>query len=99
MFSKDSCNFVCELCLMMSGTMFEMVSQIMLYGLVTSTLWVFIRESYESVLKNNNIHQGHNNRNYIIDLYGVKHCTGKQFHSVWHLRKCLQSGVLRECTV
>ena len=47
MFSKDSCQFVCELGLMLSGTMFEMgfTAYIMLYGLVTSTLFgVLLRE-------------------------------------------------------
>ena len=51
MFSKDSSNFVCELCLMLSGIMFEMVSLIMLYGLVTSIL--LVSASNEYILESN----------------------------------------------
>ena len=47
MFSKDSCNVVCELCLMLGGTKmwlngFHILVFIMLYSLVTSTLWGFL---------------------------------------------------------
>ena len=46
MFPKDSWNVVCELCLMLGGVKlwligFQILLLIMLYGLVTSTLWGF----------------------------------------------------------
>ena len=45
MFPKDSWNVICELCLMHGAKMwligFQILVLIMLYGLVTSTLWSF----------------------------------------------------------
>ena len=50
MFLKDSWNVICELCLMLGGAKmwligFQFLVLIMLYGIVTSTLWFLLVEA------------------------------------------------------